>query len=157
MPRRLTLRSGDRDLTVDVNDAGTVTVDGADLTAAVESPGVVRVEGRKAWVAGAGDTRWVYYDGQVHVLELQRGDTPRRAGRQQGSLAAPMPATVRQIRVSPGDVVARGETLIVLEAMKMELPVRANENGTVAALHCREGELVQPGRALVDITPAAKE
>jgi 3-methylcrotonyl-CoA carboxylase alpha subunit len=41
----------------------------------------------------------------------------------------------------------------VLEAMKMELPVRANEHGTVAAVHCREGELVQPGRPLVDITP----
>jgi biotin carboxyl carrier protein len=64
-----------------------------------------------------------------------------------------MPATVRQIRVTPGDQVARGDTLIVLEAMKMELPVRANEHGTVAAVHCREGELVQPGRPLVDITP----
>jgi 3-methylcrotonyl-CoA carboxylase alpha subunit len=152
MARRLTLRGGDRTATVDVSD-GAVTVEGSDMSVTGEAPGVVRVDGRKAWVAAAGDTRWVYYDGRVHVLEVQRSDAPRRQRRQQESLAAPMPATVRQIRVTPGDQVARGDTLIVLEAMKMELPVRANEHGTVAAVHCREGELVQPGRPLVDITP----
>jgi biotin carboxyl carrier protein len=62
-----------------------------------------------------------------------------------------MPATVRQIRVKTGDVVHRGDTLIVLEAMKMELPVRAGADGTVSAIRCREGELVQPGVPLIEI------
>ena len=67
-------------------------------------------------------------------------------------LSAPMPATVRQIRVGVGDAVRRGDTLIVLEAMKMELPVRANADGIVAAVRCAEGELVQPGLPLIELT-----
>lgn len=156
MARRLTLRAGERDVTVDVAEDGTIAVDGTILHVTLESPGLVRVDGARGWVASTGDTRWVFYDGRVHVLEVQRGDAPRRQGRQTGSLAAPMPATVRQLRVAPGDTVARGDTLIVLEAMKMELPVRSNEDGIVTAVHCREGELVQPGRPLVDITPTTK-
>jgi len=40
---------------------------------------------------------------------------------------------------------------VLLEAMKMELPIRAPREGRVKALHCRPGELVQPGTALVDL------
>ena len=66
-----------------------------------------------------------------------------------------MPATVRRINVAVGDAVAAGDTLIVLEAMKMELPIRAGAAGTVTSIACREGELVQPGVALVEIEAAA--
>jgi 3-methylcrotonyl-CoA carboxylase alpha subunit len=53
--------------------------------------------------------------------------------------------------VSPGDRVERGATLIVLEAMKMELPVKAGSAAIVASINCREGELVQPGAALIEL------
>jgi urea carboxylase len=46
--------------------------------------------------------------------------------------------------------VRRGDTLIILEAMKMELPIRASSDGVVKAIHCKPGELVQPGVPLVD-------
>jgi biotin carboxyl carrier protein len=49
--------------------------------------------------------------------------------------------------------VRRGDVLMVLEAMKMELPVRAPADGTVARVNCREGELVQPGEALAELQP----
>ena len=65
-----------------------------------------------------------------------------------------MPATVAQSRSRLAMPVARGDTLVVLEAMKMELPVRAHADGTVTAVHCREGELVQPGRPLVELSAA---
>ena len=58
-----------------------------------------------------------------------------------------MPATVVAIKVAPGDSVKQGDILIVLEAMKMELPVRAPGDGRVKAIHCRPGELVQPDDA----------
>ena len=67
------------------------------------------------------------------------------------ALAAPMPATVRAVVVQPGAVVAAGDTLVRLEAMKMELAIRAPAAGRVAAVHCREGDLVQPGRPLVTL------
>ena len=41
--------------------------------------------------------------------------------------------------------------MLILEAMKMELPVRSNVAGRVRAVNCREGELVQPGVVLVDV------
>ena len=52
--------------------------------------------------------------------------------------------------VKPGDRVEDGDVLIALEAMKMELPIRAPRNGVVRAILCREGELVQPGQVLLE-------
>jgi 3-methylcrotonyl-CoA carboxylase alpha subunit len=62
-----------------------------------------------------------------------------------------MPATVIKVLVAPGSVVKKGDTVIVLEAMKMELPIRAPGDATVTAVHCREGELVQPDTVLIEL------
>jgi len=64
-----------------------------------------------------------------------------------------MPATVVHVKVAAGDVVKRGDILIVLEAMKMELPVRAPGDGRVTAVHCEAGQLVQPDTSLIEIAP----
>lgn len=103
-----------------------------------------------AWTVAAGDVRWVFVDGKVFELTEARPAAPVRGGHH-GSLTAPMPATVRRVLVGVGDAVKRGEPLVILEAMKMELPVRANGAGTVTAVHCREGELVQPGLTLIEM------
>ena len=71
-------------------------------------------------------------------------------GQVHGAVTAPMPATVINVNVSPGDEVKHGDVLIVLEAMKMELPVRAPGDGRVRAVHCRAGDLVQPDVSLID-------
>ena len=118
--------------------------------------GVVRVSGEKtvtAWVAAADGVRWVYLDGIVHEIpDPSEASAPRRRGSShQTPTSAPMPATVRKLLVQTGDAVKPGDVLIVLEAMKMELPVRAGVSGIVKAIHCREGELVQPGVTLIDI------
>ena len=62
-----------------------------------------------------------------------------------------MPATVLRIDVQPGQTVRRGETVLVLEAMKMELPLKMPQDGVVKAIRCRQGELVQPGTPLLDV------
>jgi 3-methylcrotonyl-CoA carboxylase alpha subunit len=62
-----------------------------------------------------------------------------------------MPATVVKLLVKPGDAVKKGDTLVVLEAMKMELPLRADGDATVTAVNCREGDLVQPDAVLVEM------
>ena len=69
------------------------------------------------------------------------------------ALCAPMPATVAAILVDPGSAVVAGDTLVRLEAMKMELAIRAPAPGRVATVECRVGELVQPGRPLVTLEP----
>ena len=63
-----------------------------------------------------------------------------------------MPATVVKIEVTPGQTVTRDSLLIMLEAMKMELPIRAPRDGTVTAIHCRAGEIVQPGVPLLELS-----
>jgi biotin carboxyl carrier protein len=107
----------------------------------------------RAHVVGSADTTWVFIDGETFTIEVEAAERARgrRGGAGNEGLAAPMPATVIKLLVEPGAEVQRGEVLLLLEAMKMELPIRAPRDGRVKALHCRPGELVQPGTALVDL------
>jgi 3-methylcrotonyl-CoA carboxylase alpha subunit len=133
-----------------------VIVNGASVQARQDGDGRVRLRGKLdaavGWVAASGDTRWTFIDGDVFTFTTGR---PRRRQHRgsgvHGSLTAPMPATVVKVHVAPGDAVRAGEVVILLEAMKMELPVRSPADGRVVAVNCREGELVQPGVSLVEM------
>ena len=133
-----------------------VAVDGTAVRVQQQADGSLRVDAgraQRAWAVAAGDARWVFVDGQVFVFETDRpAGRRRRAAASHGSLTAPMPATVRKIVVSPGAAVRQGDVLIVLEAMKMELPVRAPADGRVTAVHCEAGQLVQPDTSLIELT-----
>jgi len=135
--------------------AGGVSADGRETIAARRTgPGVMKVGDdpvRTAWTAAAGDARWVFLDGEVYELEVEPEGRRRQTGGHAGSLSAPMPATVIRVQVGTGDAVKRGDILVILEAMKMELPVRALADGTVKAVRCRQGDLVQPGVPLIDM------
>jgi propionyl-CoA carboxylase alpha chain len=65
-----------------------------------------------------------------------------------GSLVAPMPGTVIRVEVATGDEVKAGDTLVVLEAMKMEHSVRASADGTVGEILVTAGQQVEPGTVL---------
>jgi acetyl-CoA/propionyl-CoA carboxylase biotin carboxyl carrier protein len=153
--RTLVLRQGDREYRVVVGDDGRVTVDGTVFELQRRSDREVLVAGdggTVAWIAGDGDARWVFANGRAFELTAGSGrGGARRRGAHHGSLTAPMPATVRRVEVTVGQEVRRGDTLLVLEAMKMELPVKATRDGTVERIECREGELVQPGIPLIEI------
>ena len=69
-----------------------------------------------------------------------------------GPVRAPMPAVVTEIAVAPGQAVARGDTLVVLEAMKMELPVKAPRDGRITAVRCKAGDRVDADAFLVELT-----
>ena len=121
--------------------------------------GVYRVEddgrSRIVYVAGTTGDTWASVDGRVYH-EGPAGPGHHRSGvaRLSGpyALTAPMPATVLQVLVRPGAAVKKGDTVILLEAMKMELPLRAPADSTVTAVHCREGDLVQPDTTLVELS-----
>jgi len=104
------------------------------------------------YVAGPPSNRWAFWNGRVFhstTDEDTRGTAGAHAHAAQ-TLIAPMPATVIRVLVAPGAPVTRGTPVVVLEAMKMELPVRAPADGTVKAVHCKEGELVQADQLLVE-------
>lgn len=115
--------------------------------------GRFRVDGRLAYAARGRRSTWVFIDGRTYVIELESRDASDRfhATDDQIALSAPMPATVVAISATPGQQVAAGDLLVMLEAMKMELPIRAPRAGRVKALACREGELVQPGVPLAEL------
>jgi len=91
-------------------------------------------------------------DGRVSWVKTDRGERrSRRQTRNQSSVMSPMPATVAAIHATVGQQVTDGQAVIVLEAMKMELPITAPRSGTVKAIHCTKGDLVQPGVSLLEI------
>ena len=152
MARTVTLKDARGSYVVSVGDDAHARVGDDDpREARAGSDGTVTVGGRKAWVAASADARWVFLDGRVFRFEVETKTGRRRGGAHHGSLSAPMPATVLRIHTEAGARVARGDTLIILEAMKMELPIRATADGTVTAVQCREGEIVQPGTTLIEI------
>jgi biotin carboxyl carrier protein len=124
------------------------------MTVTVIGPSLYRVDdGQRQWtvaVAGRPHDQWVWIDGQVARLQAGPGLGARRRS-SHDDLTSPMPATVIRVAVEVGARVARGDTLILLEAMKMELPIRAPRDGIVKAVHCTAGELVQPGVTLIDL------
>jgi 3-methylcrotonyl-CoA carboxylase alpha subunit len=71
-----------------------------------------------------------------------------------GRIVAPMPGLISQLNVAPGQVVAQGDTVIVLEAMKLMYSLPAQISGRVAQVFCTPGDTVPAGAPLVEIEPA---
>ena len=161
-------RAGDQDdeaFQVDVLEDSPpyrVRAEGQVFEIASDGDGSLRIAAERsatAWAVTADDVKWVFVDGRVfELVEVRPGDRARSSAEghhvHHGSLTAPMPATVRRVAVKAGDTITRGDTLVILEAMKMELPLRAHATGTIRAVHCQEGDLVQPGLVLIEIGEA---
>ena len=64
-------------------------------------------------------------------------------------ISAPMGGKIIDVKVKEGDMVNEGDEVIILEAMKMELPVVANESGTVKEVKCNKGDAVEAEAVLV--------
>ncbi len=109
------------------------------------------------WPAGQGKLRtdrFVAVDGATWTLSVTEPGGRRQRGSREttgGSLTAGMPGQVLDVLVRVGDVVEQGQTLVLLEAMKMELRITAPAAGTVTAVHCRAGETVDRGQVLVEV------
>jgi acetyl-CoA carboxylase biotin carboxyl carrier protein len=69
------------------------------------------------------------------------------------TVRAHITGTVWKIEVAVGDVVAEGQTLVILESMKMEMPVESPGPGKVARILTTEGSSVEEGGALLELTP----
>jgi len=74
-----------------------------------------------------------------------------------GSLLAPMPGTVLEVRCTPGARVTARQTLVVLEAMKMEHHVLAPADGVVAEVRATVGQHVENGTLLIEFEPTGDD
>ena len=107
-----------------------------------------------AYISSDNAKRWVTINGRTYLLSKQTGS--RKSGgahhHAAGELTAPMPGQVRAINVSEGDEVTKGQTLIVLEAMKMEMKIQAPSDGTVNKLFVKQGETVEREQMLIEVS-----
>jgi pyruvate carboxylase subunit B len=76
----------------------------------------------------------------------------RAANKGGGTVQSVMPGVVVQIMAAPGDVVEKGQPLLILEAMKMQNEIGAPSAGVVSVVHVSEGQAVQSGAKLVTLT-----
>ncbi|MGI9042389.1 MAG: biotin/lipoyl-containing protein [Gemmatimonadales bacterium] len=119
-------------------------VDGRPLPLALERAGrgVWKITSRgERWDAEVRDERTRHIRALTGTAEKHRGPEVLRA---------PMPGLVVRIQAVPGQEVAAGAGLVVLEAMKMENELKASAPGVIRAVHVRTGEAVEKGQALVE-------
>jgi biotin carboxyl carrier protein len=119
-------------------------IDGRPLTLSVEAIG------RGRWALTPKGERWemeVLDERTRHIRSLAGGGEQRRAA---GVLKAPMPGLVVRVQVQPGEKVAAGAPLVVLEAMKMENELKAGAPGVVKSVRVAPGEAVEKGQVLVE-------
>ncbi len=111
----------------------------------------------RAYWASDGQRRWVFFRGKTFVLASRTpgANRKRASGRGQTAekiLRAPMPGHVRAVQVAEGETVVKGQTLVVLEAMKMEIRVQAPQRGKLARLAVKVGDQVERDQVLGEMT-----
>ena len=158
-PQRVHLQPTDGNYEIQLGDvAHRVTLRSDDVTL----PGQIdlrlddgRVRAYAARVKTGEQTVWqIWLDGRVWTLTPTRSARQRRRGAAgvEGALTATMPGQVRAVLVEAGQAVVAGEPLLILEAMKMETRLTAPRDGEVAQLFCAEGDVVERGQKLVELT-----
>lgn len=156
-------RAGGKEVTIRILPEGEdyrVEIDGREhhVRIAGRCPGSLdlEVDGRRHHfhVAADGARRYVAFGGRTFLLGPSEPDVRERApDRADRALEAEMPGVVRAVHVSEGDRVERGQTLVVLEAMKMEIRITAPHPARIRRLRCQEGEQVERGQVLVELAP----
>jgi geranyl-CoA carboxylase alpha subunit len=147
LPARLAYAGFERDARVRTTREGRVTVVLDETSYTIETTGSIhyhRAGGRLYLQTAEGD--WTFEDRRLTARQVAG------AGGGEGRVISPMNGRVAQIPVSLGAQVAQGQTLIVLEAMKMEHALAARTPGTVTAVHVSVNEQVAPGKLLVEVT-----
>ncbi|MBW2315656.1 MAG: ATP-grasp domain-containing protein [Deltaproteobacteria bacterium] len=158
--QKLALGHGDETVTVlyrSLRDGRYRFVDGT--TACIHACGP---EGIDVEIDGRRQRARVTRNGEQLIVQTARGDVtfdeqprfklPGSEG-DDGGFVAQMPGKVIELRVAVGDTVHAGDTVLVLEAMKMEHPMRASEDGVVTEVRVTEGEQVEGGALLLVVEP----
>lgn len=106
-------------------------------------------------VARDGDRIWIHLDGQVYELVWQDAVTRgglEAAGDGADEARAPMPGTVVQVAVTAGDEVREGETMMIIESMKLETAIKAPRDGVIETVHVGLGQTFQRDAVLVTLS-----
>jgi len=118
---------------------------------------LIRLQGR-AEMEEEGEVKLFFeLNGQARVVRVARAGAKARAAMPQAEdgnarhVGAPMPSMVVTVAVKPGQKFAKGDPLVSIEAMKMELVIRAESDGTVASVHVKPGTVVSARDLLIEL------
>lgn len=111
------------------------------------------IDGKRvtAYVSSDLAKRWVTINGQTVMLTKTSGAKQGVRHDYAGGLTAPMPGQVRSVGVGVGDAVKKGQTLVVLEAMKMEIRIQALRDGKVKTVYVMQGQTVEREQILLEM------
>lgn len=101
-----------------------------------------------------GSTLWFHWRGQTYNIEAEKRVKKSGAvgaGLQSGEILAPMPGKVTKILVKQGDKVTKNQAVVVMEAMKMEYTLEADQDGVVQEVNAKLGEQVGLHQMLVKV------
>jgi len=151
------VRRGDR-LTIGYDgntfEARLIHTDGAHFVLEVEEPGPDGFVSRKRIRAAGhrdGDRRQLWANGRLVNYRRLREGVKLSLDTETGSLSTSIPAVVSEVLVKVGDFVKSGDQLVLLESMKMILPIQAPRDGRISAINCAVGDAVEPGVQLVTL------
>lgn len=143
---RLEVRVDGRNVAVDVAGVGAE----ASVRAGSRMFEVTIAHGSSVAFVRAGDRRWSARVENERSASLDAAAwAPKGGGRRDAVVRSPMPGRVVRVLVAPGQAVAAGQGVVVLEAMKMENEVRAPNAGAVARVHVAAGDAVEANAALI--------
>ncbi|MEM7247814.1 MAG: biotin/lipoyl-containing protein [Acidobacteriota bacterium] len=106
---------------------------------------------RRVFVVKSGGELWVHAEGRTWRLKEQHAESGGLEDASDGTLRAPMTGAVVEIRCAEGDTVEKGQVLLVLSAMKMQVDVQAPGDGRVAKLAVAADQQVDGGDVLVEL------
>jgi acetyl-CoA/propionyl-CoA carboxylase biotin carboxyl carrier protein len=115
-----------------------------------------RVTAGPAWaweIAASGGETWLAAGPEAFAFRVVEPVVEGNATAAQGTLEAPMPGTVLELRVAPGESVVEGQVLVVIESMKMEMSLTAPVETTVVDVLVAAGDGVKQGQSLVELEP----
>lgn len=147
------------DIPLEISSDGniySVALDGrtyqAEIAEAADGRLDLLIDGRRrvAYVSPDGQRRWVTIGGRTFVITRSSAASgPAAAHGASSELTAPMPGQVRAVEIGAGQKVTKGQVLVVLEAMKMEIRLHAPFDGAVSSLEVQVGQTVEREQVLV--------
>lgn len=96
----------------------------------------------------------IWWQGRSYLVVSESSSSPRRAKKAGASalrIISQMPGTVLKLNVQAGDAVAPGQALLVMESMKMEMPLESQIQGVVKSVLCQVGQRVERNALLIEL------
>lgn len=114
----------------------------------------------KVWFEKLANKLWIHWRGRTFIYDISLFSslhsshlrkTENKAEKKKTTIWAPLSGRITKIFIKEGEEVKRGDSVVVMEAMKMEYHLEADKRGTVKKIQCQERQVVEANQALVII------